>query len=62
MRRKNRQKTAPERAFFSKKSIFSRFWGPGRTQNPPKMATKKKHKKKLRSPTRPRMEITARGQ
>ena len=41
-RRKNRQKTAPERAFFSKKSIFSGFWSPFGTQNPPKMATKKK--------------------
>ena len=28
MRRKNRQKTAPGRAFFTKKSIFGRFWGP----------------------------------
>jgi hypothetical protein len=46
MRRKNRQKTAPGRAFFTKKSIFDRFWGPGRLPKSTQNGYKKKVEKK----------------
>ena len=50
MRRKNRQKTAPGRAFFTKKSIFNRFWGPGRLPKSTQNGYQKKVKKKAQEP------------